>query len=332
MSTRSSFSSISTSAALSLEQRRHVEAREARLSTRLGIEGADAHESVDPALCGQPPVGEATLHNERRRQQSGLLTLGCFVDLNAEAAALGPARVHAQQHLGPVLGVGAAGAGVQFDDGVVFVIGAAEQTQGLEIGDVALERLDRVGELVEDATSRHRPRPVSREQTRSAPSRRRARAAARQRSRGRWSADRARWSPRERGPGRPRDWGRPRVRSRGRDASGSRRSSGSRGPPPTSSLALRARRRALRSAFSALGSAMALLELAPGAAPARVVSPDLVAAAWAPWSVDVEVLVRGQFGRAGRHLVDVGQCALKPLVVDVGFGSPQPRRPWPRRG
>ena len=34
-----------------------------------------------------------------------------------EAAALGPAQVHAQEHLGPVLGVGAAGAGVNLQDG-----------------------------------------------------------------------------------------------------------------------------------------------------------------------------------------------------------------------
>ena len=70
-------------------------------------------------------------------KQSRLLTLGRLVDLDAEAATFGPARVHAQQHLGPVLRVGAAGAGVQFDDGVVLVVGSAEETLGLERGDLA---------------------------------------------------------------------------------------------------------------------------------------------------------------------------------------------------
>ena len=39
-----------------------------------------------------------------------------------EAPALRPAQVHAQQHLGPVLGLGAAGAGMDGDDGVFVVV------------------------------------------------------------------------------------------------------------------------------------------------------------------------------------------------------------------
>jgi hypothetical protein len=44
----------------------------------------------------------------------------------------GPARIHAQQHAGPVVGLGAAGAGVHFQIGVVAV-GLAGQ-QGLQLG------------------------------------------------------------------------------------------------------------------------------------------------------------------------------------------------------
>jgi hypothetical protein len=63
-----------------------------------------------------------------------------------EALALGPADVHAHQHLGPVLGLGAAGAGVHGDDGVERVGLAGEHGLGFELfgelderGDLAFE-------------------------------------------------------------------------------------------------------------------------------------------------------------------------------------------------
>ncbi len=80
----------------------------------------------------------------------GLLSLGRLVDLDGEASTLGPARVHPQQHLGPVLGVGAAGAGVQLDDRVVLVVRSAEETLGLERGDGVTESVNRDLELVEE--------------------------------------------------------------------------------------------------------------------------------------------------------------------------------------
>ena len=49
--------------------------------------------------------------------------------LDLVAAPLGPARVHALQHLGPILALGAAGAGIDLDIGVVAV-GLARQQGG----------------------------------------------------------------------------------------------------------------------------------------------------------------------------------------------------------
>ena len=63
------------------------------------------------------------------------LVAGLQVDhLALEAAALGPAQVHAQQHLGPVLRLGAAGAGMDRDDGVLAIVLAAEHLLGLAGG------------------------------------------------------------------------------------------------------------------------------------------------------------------------------------------------------
>ena len=55
------------------------------------------------------------------------------VDLEVEAAPLGPAPVHAQQHLAPVLGVDAAVLGVDLHDAVGLVVLAGEQAAQLEL-------------------------------------------------------------------------------------------------------------------------------------------------------------------------------------------------------
>ena len=53
-------------------------------------------------------------------------------DLVGEAVALHPAGVHAVEHLGPVLGLGAAGAGVELEDGVGAVVLPGEE--GVQVG------------------------------------------------------------------------------------------------------------------------------------------------------------------------------------------------------
>ena len=58
---------------------------------------------------------------------AGLFALGLFEVLDLEAVLLGPARVHAQQHLGPVLALGAAGAGMDFEIAIVAVGLAGQQ-------------------------------------------------------------------------------------------------------------------------------------------------------------------------------------------------------------
>jgi len=51
--------------------------------------------------------------------------------------ALRPAQVHAQEHLGPIAGVGAPGAGVDGNDGVGGVVLAAEHATQLGLGEIA---------------------------------------------------------------------------------------------------------------------------------------------------------------------------------------------------
>jgi hypothetical protein len=56
-----------------------------------------------------------------------------------EALLLGPAEIHAHEHFGPVLGFGAAGAGVDGDDGVEGIGFSGEHGAGLELFGVVAE-------------------------------------------------------------------------------------------------------------------------------------------------------------------------------------------------
>ena len=66
-----------------------------------------------------------------------------------EAAPLGPAQVHAQQHLRPVLRLGAAGARMDRDDRVLAIVLAAEHLLGLAGVDLTAELVERAREFVD---------------------------------------------------------------------------------------------------------------------------------------------------------------------------------------
>ena len=77
---------------------------------------------------------------------------GClFQQLDLVAVLLGPARVHAQQHAGPVLALGAAGAGMDFEIGVVGVGLARQQRFELAPRGFGLEPLERAFGFGDDA-------------------------------------------------------------------------------------------------------------------------------------------------------------------------------------
>ena len=67
-------------------------------------------------------VGVGAGEGHRNAAQPGLLAGLNVQDLALEPMPLGPPNVHAEQHLGPVGGVGPAGAGVDGDDGVGGVV------------------------------------------------------------------------------------------------------------------------------------------------------------------------------------------------------------------
>ena len=97
---------------------RDEDAGEAGVAALGGVEGGDADEAMDAGFAAEEAEGEVAGDGEGGGFDAGLVAVLNFVDLDFEVLALAPADVHAHEHLGPVLRLGAAGAGVDDDDGV----------------------------------------------------------------------------------------------------------------------------------------------------------------------------------------------------------------------
>src|ERR1700735_5366163 len=90
-------------------------------------------------LGAQPAVGIFTPHRHRGALDAGDLARTRIDDLAREAVRGAPAKVHAQQHLGPVLRLGAAGAGLDVQERAMRVHLAAEHALELELAYPRLE-------------------------------------------------------------------------------------------------------------------------------------------------------------------------------------------------
>ena len=138
--------------------RQHVHGGERRLPRVAGAERADADEPVDADLALHVAVGVRPDDLERDALQAGLEVRLLVHVLDREAVPLGPARVGAEEDLGPVAGVGPAGARLDRHDRGGAVVLAAHHRLELErlvllLGlrerglDLGLERRVLLGEL-----------------------------------------------------------------------------------------------------------------------------------------------------------------------------------------
>ena len=73
-----------------------------------GIEGRLAHQPMDAGLGAQPPVGVFPLEPYGGALDARHLRFGHLDQLRVESPPLAPPQVHPEQHLGPVLRLGAA--------------------------------------------------------------------------------------------------------------------------------------------------------------------------------------------------------------------------------
>ncbi len=110
---------------------------------RRAVERRDAHQPVHAALGLEPAVGVGPLDLVGDRADAGLLARVLRDQLDLHAVCLGPAHVHPRQHRRPVAALGAAGAGVDLEEGVVAVGLAVEQRLGLALRRLLAQRPDR---------------------------------------------------------------------------------------------------------------------------------------------------------------------------------------------
>ena len=104
---------------------------------------------MDAVLGLEPAEGIAALDLDGCRFDARRFAFGLFEPVDLVAVLLGPARIHAKQHAGPVLALGAAGAGMDLQVAVIGVRFAREQRLELaprHVGPELLERLFGVGD------------------------------------------------------------------------------------------------------------------------------------------------------------------------------------------
>ena len=106
--------------------------------------GREPHEPVHALLGRVEPVGVVAGDAERGGLDARLLARARLEQLDLEPAPLGPAHLHPQHHLGPVLGVGAARARVDGHQRVAGVVVAGEQPLLLGRGQARLDGVDRL--------------------------------------------------------------------------------------------------------------------------------------------------------------------------------------------
>ena len=104
-----------------------------------GIERRLAHEPVHARLGAQPAVRVLTSELHRGALDARDFAGTRIDDFRREAARGAPPQVHAQEHLRPVLRLGASGARLNVHEGIVRVHLAVEHALQLELADAAFE-------------------------------------------------------------------------------------------------------------------------------------------------------------------------------------------------
>ena len=107
-----------------------------------GVERRDAHQPMHTAFAGQHSKNSFSRDGKGSRFDAGFFAILIIVDLGLEALLLGPAQIHAHEHLGPVLAFGAARAGVDGDDGVHAIGLAGEHGARFQFLGKGSQRLD----------------------------------------------------------------------------------------------------------------------------------------------------------------------------------------------
>ena len=125
-----------------LQHGNHVHAREGGVAAVAGVERRESDEPVYAPLGLEVAVGVAARGTQRGVLDTGFFAVRHVNDVGRESTRIGPTGVHAQQHLGPVLGFGTAGAGLDGQEGVMFVVLVTQQQLKLKRGQTVFQGAD----------------------------------------------------------------------------------------------------------------------------------------------------------------------------------------------
>ena len=101
------------------------------------IEGRFAHQAVDAGLGAEPTISVGAADLDGGAFDAGDFAVVLIDQFEFKAAVFAPFQVHPQEHRRPVLGFGAAGAGLDVKIGVVAVFLAVEHAREFQIADAA---------------------------------------------------------------------------------------------------------------------------------------------------------------------------------------------------
>ena len=87
----------------------------------IGIERRDTDQTMHAILALEPAISIVALDHDGRRFDSGALPLALLDPVDLVTVLLRPAHIHAHEHAGPVLALGAAGPGVHFEIAIVGI-------------------------------------------------------------------------------------------------------------------------------------------------------------------------------------------------------------------
>lgn len=93
----------------------------------IGVKRRNANQTMNAAFRFQPAVSIMAADPDNRGFNAGFFAVALFQQFDFVIVLFCPTGIHTQQDIRPILRFGAAGAGVQFQKGIVAVRFAAEQ-------------------------------------------------------------------------------------------------------------------------------------------------------------------------------------------------------------
>jgi len=126
---------------------------EGGVASLVGVERRDANQPVDACLLTQVAEGELPFDPDRGALQTRLLTRCRVENLGLEAFPLGVAQVHPEQDLGPILGLGPSGPGMDSQDGVPGIVHIKKKGSELGFGQLLLKNVQGLGDVIIDVLS-----------------------------------------------------------------------------------------------------------------------------------------------------------------------------------